>query len=82
VRYHELPLESAVFVIGIEPGSPAAQGGVREGDLIVAFDGTPVGGVDDLHRRLTQEEADRETAMVVLRGSERHTLTVKPTLRT
>jgi S1-C subfamily serine protease len=82
VRYHGLSLESAVFVVAIEAGSPAALGGLREGDLIIELDGKPIAGVDDLHRSLTHERADRETTIVILRGTERHTLTVKPTLRT
>src|SRR6185295_8781456 len=70
VRYHDLPLESAVFVVSVEPGSPGARAGVREGDLIVGFAGKPVAGIDDLHRQLVEDQADRYTEMVVLRGSE------------
>src|SRR5262249_27411521 len=81
VRFHDLPLESAVFVVSVEPGSPGAQAGVRDGDLIVGFDGKPIAGIDDLHRLLTEEQADKETALIVVRGSERVALPVKPALR-
>ena len=81
VRFHELPLESAVFVVSVEPDSPGARAGVRDGDLIVGFDGKPVAGIDDLHRLLTEEQADRETSLVVVRGSERVVLPVRPSLR-
>jgi len=50
---HRLATASAVLVVSIERGSPGERSGVREGDLIVAFDGRPLGGVDDLHRLLT-----------------------------
>ncbi|HXU06306.1 MAG TPA: trypsin-like peptidase domain-containing protein [Polyangia bacterium] len=81
VRFHDLPLESAVFVVSVEPSSPGAQAGVRDGDLIVGFDGKPLAGIDDLHRLLTEDQADKESALIVVRGSERVALKVKPTFR-
>jgi S1-C subfamily serine protease len=81
VRFHGLAMESAVFVVQVEPDSPGARAGVRDGDLIVGFGDKPIAGIDDLHRLLTEEQADTETALTVLRGSERHLLTVKPVLR-
>ena len=81
VRFHDLPLESAVFVVSVEPGSPGERAGLRDGDLIVGFDGKPIAGMDDLHRLLTEEQADKESTLIVVRGSERVALPVKPVLR-
>ena len=81
VRFHDLSLESAVFVVSVEPDSPGARAGVRDGDLIVGFDGKPIAGIDDLHRLLTEEQADRETTLEVVRGSARVTLSVRPSFR-
>ncbi|HEY7371142.1 MAG TPA: trypsin-like peptidase domain-containing protein [Polyangia bacterium] len=81
VRYHDLPLESAVFVVSVEPDSPGARAGLRDGDLIVGFDGKPIAGIDDLHRLLTEDQAGKETALIVVRGSERLALPVTPSLR-
>jgi S1-C subfamily serine protease len=81
VRFHGLAMESAVFVVSVEPDSPGAQSGLRDGDLIVGFGDKPIASIDDLHRLLTEEQADRETTITVLRGSERHSLTARPTLR-
>ena len=39
------------------PDGAAKQAGLLAGDVVVSFDGTPVTGVDDLHRALTQEGA-------------------------
>jgi S1-C subfamily serine protease len=81
VRYHGLPREHAVFVVSVEPDGPAARGGLRDGDMIVAFDDHPIGGMDDLHKLLTEERAGHEVAVAVLRGTERQTLAVTPVLR-
>ena len=52
-RYHRLEKPRAVAVADVAAGSPASQAGVMPHDLIVAFDGTAIGGVDDLLRHLT-----------------------------
>src|SRR5215212_5573460 len=54
-------------VITLEPGSPAARAGLELGDVVVALDGAPVKGVDDLIRHLTAERIGREVALTVLR---------------
>ena len=81
VRFHDLPLESAVFVVGVEPNSPGERAGLRDGDMIVGFDGKPIAGIDDLHRLLTEDLADKDTTLLVVRGSERLALNVTPTFR-
>src|SRR6185436_5624094 len=81
VRFHDLPLESAVFVVGVEPNSPGERAGVRDGDMIVGFDGKPIAGIDDLHHLLTEDLADKDTTLLVVRGSERLALNVTPTFR-
>ena len=81
VRHHELPVESGVFVVSVEGGGPGARAGLRDGDIIVAFDGAAVAGMDELHRLLTEERAGRTIEMTVIRGVEKKALTVEPTLR-
>jgi S1-C subfamily serine protease len=81
VRYHGLTNESGVFVVNVEPNSPAAQAGLHEGDLIVAFGEKPVAGIDDLHRLLTEEQAGLDVAMTIIRDLKVQTLRVAPTLR-
>ncbi len=39
VRFYGLGMEYGVEVMGVAPGSPAARGGLREGDVIVGIDG-------------------------------------------
>jgi len=75
---HRLPTASAVLVVSIEPGSPGEDSGLRDRDLIVAFDSRPVGGVDDLHRLLTDERIGVTARLTVVRGVELRTLTIVP----
>jgi S1-C subfamily serine protease len=78
VRFYNLSVESGVLVVSFESDSPAAVGGIHEGDVIIEFDGHRVAGIDDLHRFLTEDVVGRETKIEVLRGTERVVLTVKP----
>jgi S1-C subfamily serine protease len=79
VRYFSLTTETAVFVVSLEHGSPAERAGLREGDLIIAFGELPVRGIDDLLRLLTEDRVGVSVPIVVLRGSERLTLSIAPT---
>jgi len=78
VRFYDLPVESGVLVASVEPNSPAQRAGLREGDVIIAFDGEPVTGIDDLHRLLTDERVDVLATLTVIRGSEKVALTIVP----
>ena len=75
---HALPQDSAVLVVSVEPGAPAATAGLRDGDLIVAFDGVAVEAVDSLHRLLTDERIGTSLALTVLRGVEKLVVRVVP----
>ena len=78
VRFYSLPQETGVVVISVTPGSPGQKAGLREGDVIVALDGQPVAGVDDLHRLLTDARVGISSALTVLRWTERLELKVIP----
>jgi S1-C subfamily serine protease len=54
VRALELDQSRAVEVMEVDRQGPAAQAGVRSGDLIVAVNAEAVTSVDDLHRMLAQ----------------------------
>jgi S1-C subfamily serine protease len=78
VRFHKLAVEGGVLVIQIEPGSPADRAGVRQGDIIVEFDGVPIKHMDELYKLLTEERVGKTTEMVVLRGLELQALMITP----
>jgi S1-C subfamily serine protease len=79
VRHFGLIKESGVRVMSVEPGSPAQRAGLRDGDVLVQWDGKPVAGIDDLHRLLSAQYLGRAAEVVAIRGAQRITLTVVPT---
>jgi S1-C subfamily serine protease len=78
VRFYDLPKEKGVVALSIEGKSPAQRAGVREGDVIVALEGHPVAGVDDLHRVLTEVRVGVSCSLTVLRRTEKLELRIVP----
>ena len=78
VRFYDLPKEMGVVVLGLEENSPAKRAGLREGDVIIALDGHPVVGVDDLHRVLTDVRVGVSSSLTVLRWTEKLELKIVP----
>jgi S1-C subfamily serine protease len=78
VRYHNLPIESGILVVSIEPQSPAQRAGLIEGDVIVGFGEQTVASIDALHRLLTHEQVGRRTALTILRRNDKLALNIVP----
>ncbi len=78
VRFYDLPRESGVVVAGVSDGSPGKKAGLREGDVIIALEGKPVAGVDDLHRLLTDARMGVSSVLTVLRRTQKLELQVVP----
>lgn len=72
------PGATAVMVSEVIDGGAAAKAGVARGDILLKFDGRILAGVDDLHRLLTDERADKTVPLSVLRGPEIQALTIIP----
>jgi S1-C subfamily serine protease len=69
---------SAVRLSEVQPGSPAANGGLRVDDLVVGIDGFPVLSVDDLQRLLDASRIGKHCVVRVLRGAQQLYLNVVP----
>jgi S1-C subfamily serine protease len=77
-RANQLAVSSGVLVVAVEPQSPAAVAGMRDGDVILAFAGEPISGIDQLHRHLTDDQIGVPSTMTILRNGARRQLTVVP----
>jgi S1-C subfamily serine protease len=78
VRFHNLPVETGVLVVSVEPHSPARRAGLTEGDLIIRYDDQAVTGVDDLHKILTDQQVGQPAVLTILRRTELIALPVIP----
>lgn len=76
VRFYQLTNERAVEVLNSE--GPAAQAGLRQGDMLVAIAESHVAGIDDLHRFLAEWPVGKPVTVTVIRGKTRLQLEVMP----
>ncbi len=77
-RFHQVGISQGVLVAELEPASPAAISGLRQGDIIVGFKGRPVASIDDLHKQLVASEIGVASPLRVLRGTEQIFLMITP----
>jgi S1-C subfamily serine protease len=68
VRRLERPAAHAVMVSEVLANGAAAKAGIAAGDILLQLDERILSGVDDLHRLLTAERANRHCTVVRLRG--------------
>ena len=54
--------------------------GLRQGDIIVAFNDSPVQHIDALHLALTDHQPGIRSSITVIRGTEKLPLTIEPSL--
>ena len=78
VRYYNLAVETGLLVLYVEPDSPAQVAGLREGDILVEFDGRPISGIDDLHKLLTEAQIGKRSLMTILRNTEKLSMEIVP----
>ena len=64
------------LVADITPGSPAAEAGVKVGDVIISFDGKEISTMKRLPRIVADTEIGKKVPMVVLRKGKEETLQV------
>jgi S1-C subfamily serine protease len=78
VRFYNLPLETGVLVVSVEKNSPAEKTGLREGDVIVAFNAQPIGSIHELHKMLMGEQIGLQSEITIVRHTEKLALAITP----
>lgn len=72
----DLAQKTGLLLVSLEPGSPADQGGLFVGDIIVSLDGQPVPTLEDLMALLGAERITSAVPVRIVRGGEVRQLTV------
>jgi serine protease Do len=70
--------DRAVEIVEVVANSPAARAGLRAEDLIVAVDGEPVRGVDDLQRLMDAGRIGADVTLGLVRAGSARDVSVRP----
>ena len=81
VGKHKLAGESGAIVSDVEDDTPAAEAGLKAGDVIVEFDGERVRSARHLTRLVQETPSGRKVATVISRDGTRVTMTIAPESR-
>jgi S1-C subfamily serine protease len=78
VAANRLDKNTGVYVYEVVADQPAYNNEIRTGDIIVSFNGRPVGTVDELHQLLNAEVIGRAVELDVLRNGRKIALKAIP----
>ncbi|WP_165943464.1 S1C family serine protease [Roseicella aquatilis] len=66
-----------LIVVGVDPRSPAGQAGVLLGDVLVAWDGAPLGSVREMLARLDPDSVGTTVTLELIRAGQPHRVQVR-----
>jgi S1-C subfamily serine protease len=81
LRHYHLPNEKGLFVVGLEPDSPASRSQLNEGDIIVSFNGKPVNSMHALFKELTHKDILTAVDIAVIRHTELLNFSIFPVIK-
>jgi S1-C subfamily serine protease len=78
VNYYGLKNKKGLFVVSIEKDSPASRSNLREGDIIIQFEETPLYTTHDLFKQLSRDRIDRLSHLTIIRNAQKLTTDIYP----
>lgn len=78
IAANKLEKKTGVYVFEIVADQPVYNNEIRNGDIIVALQGKPVGTVDDLHKILNEKLIGHDAVLSVLRNGRKTDIKVVP----
>src|SRR5207237_863184 len=66
-----VPTQNGALLISVFPGSPAGAAGLKEGDVVVSFNGSKVADVDTLRKAIEKTHVGDRVTVTVYRQRER-----------
>lgn len=76
-RQFGLPVERGIIVLAVQPGSPAARAGVRQGDILTRIGDTPIASTGDLRRAIRERAPGDEVTLAGVRPEGSFTLRLR-----
>ena len=67
--------ERGAEVTNVAPASPAAKAGIKEGDVVLEYEGTPVQGIEQLTRLVRETPVGRQAKIAIWRNGAAQTVT-------
>ena len=78
IGLNRLKTTTGVYVFEINPQKGINNSQIKEGDIIVEFEGKPVASIDNLHKYLNEDVIGNRISLGVLRGGIKKIITVIP----
>ncbi len=70
IRALNLKKDHAVLITSVERNSSAEKTGLRDGDIVIEFDGLPISEIDELHRILANKPVGLKSSIGIIRRGE------------
>jgi len=68
--------QEGVFVASVQFGSPAKEGGIEQGDVLISFNGEKLSGAADLVREISRKVPGDQVELTLIRNRRRFRLRV------
>ena len=81
LRHYHLPNHKGLFVVSIEPDSPASRSQIKEGDIIISFNGKTINTQHELFKELTHKEILTAVDISIIRHTKQLNFTIFPSPR-
>jgi S1-C subfamily serine protease len=78
IGFNKLKTATGVYVFEINSERGINNGEIKEGDIIVEFEGNPVASIDNLHKYLNENVIGKSISLGILRSGRKQIITVVP----
>ncbi len=78
INYYGLKNKKGLFVVSIENNSPASRANLREGDIIIQFEESPLHTTHDLFKQLSRDRINRLSHLTIIRNTQKLTTDIYP----
>ena len=77
-RFLDVSQDNAIEIVVVERGSPAEDGGLQAGDILIAVNNQPVTRIHDVHRFLSDWPVGQPLNLTIIRALDKINLVVVP----